>query len=1028
MPNLGSNTSALNIVNLQVMAEDQVAADKQVIVDAATGETLYDANVAANSKHYLWHGDHQTFPMGMDGNPEQFAAKLAEALPIATTLRLAFNEHSFDANGNLHEQYERFLIAAANEGFTILPIYSSGDVQRLGDPDAPGYGALSNTEAYAALQENFSDISDAWTKMLDWLESHPSVDSAVTGFELMNEPAGYRHSIRENGTGEGLNRTDFVELYADHVVALSEQIQARSSGSIFVGPWGYSGNIATLDQTTIGGMSAIDYIASGVGADLVWSVHLYPGWSGTKSATSTAELESILDSHFAPLAGYNVHVTETNIHGTADDITGGTTTADLFARSFEWFAENGIGLGWFPGAETGGSNLVVIDGAGSLRFLHQHSLAHAFNAYSLGGAPAAPTGDQTIFVQLVAGGLRNEVYEADYDAADPFDTVDHLGTAFGYDGDDTLHGTDGSNDLMYGGSGHDRLTGGQGDDFLFGQYGNDILSAAGGINHLFGGDGEDTMIGGSGYDQYTGGEGADTFRTGVSGDDVIIDFEAGTDLIDLSGAYNSYSEIQGNLSALDADGDGLQDDLVLHFQNGSTLRILDAALEQLSASDFVGLTPPSLISGDVGADYLRGGAGDDTLLGQGGNDILRGDQGADVLDGGAGSLDWVYYNTSDAAVAVDLGANTASGGHATGDSITGVERVLGSDYDDTLTGDAGANYLRGGAGDDTLSGQGGNDILRGDQGADVLDGGAGLSDWVYYNASNAAVAIDLGANTASGGHAAGDSITGVERVLGSDYDDSLTGDGSANYLRGGAGDDTLSGQGGNDILRGDQGADILDGGAGLSDWVYYNTSNAAVAVDLGANTASGGHAAGDSITGVERVLGSDHDDTLTGDDGANHLRGGAGDDTLSGDDNADRLEGGAGNDLLHGNHGKDTLLGGQGDDQLSDWAGWSRLDGGSGNDRLFAGAGGDTLIGGRGNDTLRGDHGSDRFVFRVNDGADQILDFETGTDQIEIVGGNFGALVFSQGPAGAIVDYGTGTVTLQGIDMNDLTQDDFVFS
>ena len=229
-------------------------------------------------------------------------------------------------------------------------------------------------------------------------------------------------------------------------------------------------------------------------------------------------------------------------------------------------------------------------------------------------------------------------------------------------------------------------------------------------------------------------------------------------------------------------------------------------------------------------------------------------------------------------------------------------------------------------------------------------------------------------------------------------------------------------------MRGDQGADILDGGAGLSDWVYYNASNAAVAVDLGANTASGGHAAGDSITGVERVLGSDHDDTLTGDDGANHLRGGAGDDTLSGDDNADRLEGGAGNDLLHGNHGKDTLLGGQGDDQLSDWAGWSRLDGGSGNDRLFAGAGGDTLIGGRGNDTLRGDHGSDRFVFRVNDGADQILDFETGTDQIEIVGGNFGALVFSQGPAGAIVDYGTGTVTLQGIDMNDLTQDDFVFS
>ena len=121
--------------------------------------------------------------------------------------------------------------------------------------------------------------------------------------------------------------------------------------------------------------------------------------------------------------------------------------------------------------------------------------------------------------------------------------------------------------------------------------------------------------------------------------------------------------------------------------------------------------------------------------------------------------------------------------------------------------------------------------------------------------------------------------------------------------------DTLSGGDGNDTLHGGAGADSLDGGAG-TDTASYATSTAAVTVDLSAGTGSGGTAAGDTLTAVENVTGSDYADTLTGDTGANSLDGGSGNDTLSGGDGNDTLQGGAGDDSLSGGAGDDIIYGG----------------------------------------------------------------------------------------------------------------------
>jgi Ca2+-binding RTX toxin-like protein len=58
-------------------------------------------------------------------------------------------------------------------------------------------------------------------------------------------------------------------------------------------------------------------------------------------------------------------------------------------------------------------------------------------------------------------------------------------------------------------------------------------------------------------------------------------------------------------------------------------------------------------------------------------------------------------------------------------SVTNVENVDGSPFDDSLTGDAQTNLLRGNGGRDTLSGLDGNDILVGGEGNDTLIGGNG---------------------------------------------------------------------------------------------------------------------------------------------------------------------------------------------------------------------------------------------------------------------------------------------------------------
>ena len=128
--------------------------------------------------------------------------------------------------------------------------------------------------------------------------------------------------------------------------------------------------------------------------------------------------------------------------------------------------------------------------------------------------------------------------------------------------------------------------------------------------------------------------------------------------------------------------------------------------------------------------------GDDYVLAGAGSDAISGGAGADNLSGGGG-YDYLDYGDSAAGVSVNLGTNSASGGDATGDTISGCEAVLGSANNDALVGSSGGDILSGDAGNDTIFGRDGSDPFFGGEGADSIDGGTGddciLGDGLWVN-------------------------------------------------------------------------------------------------------------------------------------------------------------------------------------------------------------------------------------------------------------------------------------------------------
>jgi Ca2+-binding RTX toxin-like protein len=137
------------------------------------------------------------------------------------------------------------------------------------------------------------------------------------------------------------------------------------------------------------------------------------------------------------------------------------------------------------------------------------------------------------------------------------------------------------------------------------------------------------------------------------------------------------------------------------------------------------------VQGSAGNDIIYLGTGNDTVSAGDGLDYIYAGPGAAIIDGGEGrdtlsfSEDFAGYPTYTAGLSINLVTGTGTNTDGKSLVISGIEDLIGSLGNDTITANDSDNFLFGNDGDDWISAGGGNDILYGGRGQDTLDGGAG---------------------------------------------------------------------------------------------------------------------------------------------------------------------------------------------------------------------------------------------------------------------------------------------------------------
>lgn len=527
--------------------------------------------------------------------------------------------------------------------------------------------------------------------------------------------------------------------------------------------------------------------------------------------------------------------------------------------------------------------------------------------------------------------------------------------------------------------------------------GADIIDAGGGNDQVAGGGGADSVLLGAGNDVFTWrtGDGDDTLEGGADFDTAIFKGNDGADQIDI-GAENGRVEIAriggggGSVSM-----SGVEQIAVTPSVSSDTITI----------GDLRG-TGVLRVEIDLGSIDVPGpDTADDTVE-------LRGSSGADTLK---------VTMANGEAVVTGLGATVSIRNQSGGGDVRDRLTLKGAAGDDTLDlsalpadtgfqlsalGEEGNDTLLGGAGTEKLVGGGGEDLIAGGLGADTLIGDflsedgepidIGL-DTASYAGSNGAVSVNLMTGLGQGGHAEGDTLSGIENLVGSAFADSLTGDAKANLLDGRAGADRMAAGGGDDTYVVDNAADIVvESAGGGTDTVIASLSHALVA-------------------NVERlVLSGTADIDALGNALANELTGNDGDNRIDGSAGADRMAGSGGNDRYVVENVGDVVIEavGKGNDTVftgTDFALPANVENlvllnggpaarakagapgtagfGNGLDNRIEGNGADNVIAGSaGNDRLLGRGGGDRFLFDTTldrkANIDHIADFVRGKDRI----------------------------------------------
>ncbi len=307
-------------------------------------------------------------------------------------------------------------------------------------------------------------------------------------------------------------------------------------------------------------------------------------------------------------------------------------------------------------------------------------------------------------------------------------------------------------DIVKAGGGNDTVQGGAGNDHLQGEAGNDVL---------FGGAGNDRLAPGTGHDQVHGQGGVDLLS--------FAEFTASVTVNLVTGAVSTGTTFTGIEGAVGGKGNDIfyvdsQADQIIENVASGTDRVVasrtyalsaDANVETLTTTgpttttviNLTGSNTANTILGNAAANRINGGGGVDLLSGFGGNDLYFVDNALDVVIEGAGkgtdavraSVDYVLSASSHVE---NLQTTNISG-------TDGID-LTGSNLNNVITGNAGANVLKGLGGNDRIFALDASrfgsilstDFLYGGLGSDQLSGGDGRDVFVFDTALNATTNVD----------------------------------------------------------------------------------------------------------------------------------------------------------------------------------------------------------------------------------------------------------------------------------------------
>jgi T1SS-143 domain-containing protein len=597
----------------------------------------------------------------------------------------------------------------------------------------------------------------------------------------------------------------------------------------------------------------------------------------------------------------------------------------------------------------------------------------------------------------------------------------------------------GSPNAMYGFGGNDNLTGGTAADFIFGGIGDDTLTGGLGADTINGGDNNDTInlahsdfVAGESID---GGNGTDSI---VLTDQTAVDFTTGTiagveTLTGSSGADAVTMSAQqwGGFTTINLANDSGGND-VLNVQVNGTVDI--------SAG-----TAPSVSNVEVGNLTGTGNADTITLTGAQLNAILISGTidlglGTDTINLTSHSSDLVTLgNTSNASiVGVEVFSAATATGTVTFDFAAQSEglKLVGSRFDDTITGGTGGDIIIAGGGNDLITG-GGSDVIDGGTGRDQLNlqsnltttNDAQLVNVEIVQLNSAGLVVNL-SNQTEGFEIYG--VAGTQTITGGNGNDLITAGAGADIVNGGGGTDTFVitdvVTGSSDSIRvasmgsgNDTGQDTITGFNLSSETlriVASNVGNFAHLASTSIGTAGAGTSGADAtsytiLTGVLSMNGdadfNDNDDIVV---------------TFAspvGSFTEANFEARLQYDLT-GTSGNDTIITGALNDTIMGLAGFDFINSGGGSDVIIIGS---TV--GTSSDSKRVANGG----VANDEGQDNITGFDLTNDTLRVVATNVSSFVHGTdtaiGTAGLVDDgtIGSFAVTTGLIELNQTTNNDW---